>query len=90
MYPQDDDPSLWTTIVDNQRENLRHLFLPHTRWIGFSLLNSLKLSAGRSSPQVCPQGAHNLTGVFAHVVHTSSTGQVGDLRAEPENDRGFG
>src|SRR6266567_3330335 len=57
---------LWTA----DREIPREVFLPHSRWITFPLLTAVCLGLDQPSPQVCPQAAHNIAGVSAHLVHT--------------------
>ena len=68
-YPQASRPFLWTTLVDYEPRKPREVFLTHSRWITFSLLKRAFLASGRSSPQFCPQAAHNVAGVSAHFVH---------------------
>ena len=69
-YPQGAEERLWTKIVDNTQENPRDVFLPHSRWITFPQFSSPSLALGRPFPQLFPQPAHNVAGVFAHLVHT--------------------
>jgi hypothetical protein len=57
---------LWITI----REIPDEVFLPHSRWIAFPLFIELHLPLGQPFPQFCPQAAHNVAGVSAHIVHT--------------------
>jgi hypothetical protein len=57
---------LWIT----DREIPVKVFLPHSRWIRFPLLTRAYLSCARPFPQFCPQAAHNVAGVSAHLVHT--------------------
>jgi hypothetical protein len=61
---------LWKKTVDDRPGNPREVFLPHNRWIAFSLLARTSLASGRPLPQVCPQAAHNAVGVSAHLIHT--------------------
>src|SRR5271167_1442054 len=56
----------WITAQEIPRE----VFLPHSRWITFPLLTRVHLPFGRPFPQFCPQAAHNVAGVSAHLVHT--------------------
>ena len=52
------------------REIRLKVFLPHSQWVTFSQLNEFYLWLIRPFPQPCPQGAHNMPGVSAHVIHT--------------------
>ena len=81
-YPQFDDVFLWIKIVDYLSLIPGQVFLPHSRWITFSLLSRACLWLFQSFPQTFPQGAHNLPGVSAHVIHSSVHG-VGWYRLPP-------
>src|SRR5690348_2785254 len=70
-YPQFADVFLWIKIVDYLPLIPGQVFLPHSRWITFSLLSGACLWLSQSFPQTCPQGAHNLPGVSAHVIHSA-------------------
>jgi hypothetical protein len=70
-YPQFADVFLWIKIVDYLPLIPGQVFLPHSRWITFSLLSGSYLWLSQSFPQTCPQGAHNLPGVSAHVIHSA-------------------
>ena len=70
-YPQFDAVFLWIKIVDYLPLIPGQVFLPHSRWITFSLLSGSYLWLSQSFPQTCPQGAHNLPGVSAHVIHSA-------------------
>jgi hypothetical protein len=59
--------SLWIT----HRKIPPEVFLPHSRWIALSLLTWLYLWLKPPFPQFCPQAAHNVAGVSAHLVHTA-------------------
>jgi hypothetical protein len=65
------DVFLWTKIVDFRSTIRGQVFLPHSRWIVFPLLNGAGRRFVALFPQGCPQGAHNLAGVSAHVIHTA-------------------
>src|SRR5205807_5015124 len=69
-YPQVAAPCLWKLDVDHPPENPPEVFLPHSRWIAFSLLTAQYLWLRPPFPQFCPQAAHNVAGVSAHFVHT--------------------
>jgi len=56
--------------VDIWPEIPGQVFLPHSRWMTFPLLIEACLWSVQLYPQVFPQGAHNVVGVSAHVVHT--------------------
>jgi hypothetical protein len=73
-YPQVADPCLWKAVVDHPPENPPEVFLPHSRWIAFCLFTGSYLWLGRPFPQICPQAAHNVAGVSAHLVHTAVHG----------------
>ena len=62
--------SMWIT----RRENRPKVFLPHSRWIAFSLFTAQYLWLRPLFPQFCPQAAHNVAGVSAHLVHTAVHG----------------
>jgi len=70
-YPQSDDVFLWIKIVNYLLLISGQVFLPHSRWITFPLLSNACLWLSQSFPQTCPQGAHNLPGVSAHVIHSA-------------------
>jgi hypothetical protein len=65
------DVFLWTKFVDYRPVIMGQVFLPHSRWITFPLLNEPCQWLVPSFPQGYPQGAHNLAGVSAHVIHTA-------------------
>jgi hypothetical protein len=54
--------------------NPPQVFLSHSRWIAFCLFKGPCLWSGPPSPQLCPQAAHNVAGVSAHLVHTAVHG----------------
>jgi hypothetical protein len=70
-YPQFNDVFLWIKIVDYLPLISGQVFLPHSRWITFSLFSRAYLWLSQPFPQTCPQGAHNLLGVSAHVIHSA-------------------
>src|SRR6202034_368719 len=63
--------------VDFDRRNRRQLFLPHSRWITFSQLKSVKPAPRRPYPQLCPQAAHNMVAVLHTLSTEPSTARVG-------------
>lgn len=73
-YPQFNDVILWIKIVDYLPLIPGQVFLPHSRWITYSQLSRAYLWLSQSFPQTCPQGAHNLPGVSAHVIHSAVHG----------------
>jgi hypothetical protein len=73
-YPQVALPCLWKVIVDHSPENPPEVFLPHNQWITFYLFTGLYLWLWPPFPQFCPQAAHNVAGVSAHLVHTAVHG----------------
>jgi len=70
-YPQSNDVFLWIKIVDYLPLIPGQVFLPHSRWITFYLFSGACLRLSRPFPQTFPQGAHNLPGVSAHVIHSA-------------------
>ena len=73
-FPQFRGRPLWIMAVDIRRKIARQLFLPHTQWIEVpQLVKGHAVSHQAAVPQGFPQAAHNLAGVSAHLVHTSST-----------------
>jgi hypothetical protein len=68
-YPQVSGPLLWKKDVDHQPGNPPEVFLSHTRWTAFPQFIAVYLWPRQPFPQTCPQAAHNVVGVSAHVVH---------------------
>jgi hypothetical protein len=56
------------------REIHPKFFLPHSRWIAFLQFTAIYLWLSPPFPQFCPQAAHNVFGVSAHLVHTAVHG----------------
>jgi hypothetical protein len=73
-YPQVCPSCLWKGVVDLPPGNPPEVFLPHSRWIAFPQFTALYLWFRPPFPQTCPQAAHNVAGVFAHLVHTAVHG----------------
>jgi hypothetical protein len=56
------------------REIHPEVFLPHSWWIVFPQFTAIYLWLRPPFPQTRPQAAHNIAGVFAHLVHTAVHG----------------
>jgi hypothetical protein len=69
--PQVAEACLWTKLWMAGRKISGQVFLPHSRWIMFSLLSGARFWLEPLFPQVYPQGAHNVVGVSAHVIHSA-------------------
>lgn len=96
-YPQFNDVFLWIKTVGYLSLISGQVFLPHSRWMAFSQLSVACLWLSGPFPQTCPQGAHNLPGVSAHVIHSAlhhagwyqvpGAGRMAEPPAGPENVR---